>query len=396
MTLRTLGMTMWLAAGLAACAKSPVDATGTATVTTPGLVSPANGAQIANAAQPVTLTVNNALVTDPDATVTYTFEVATDAAFGTKVATKDAAQGTGQTSAKLDTLPAGKDYFWRVRTGAAGTVGTFTAPIKFTIGGAVTLQAPAALAPTDGVMVNNQTPDLVVTNAVTTGPVGALTYKYEVSPNSSFNPILETGTVPQGQTQGRTAFVPTKLAADTVYYWHAQAIDAANSATSAFSTTRSFRTVETIDLTKVNFQRFVNVTNWPVTNKIIEVYQDGATGDMCINHEKRGIWPAVPFFGDPDTLVESNQWYFAKINGQWYAGGGEYQRPSQICKAGQFTDQIGPDGTWGGPMDTWAPKLGELVGYMITTPARNYPVSKTLDERSNIVLMPWMINGKTQ
>lgn len=396
MALKRLGVMMGLAASLAACAKSPVDAAGSATVTTPGLVSPANGAQIPNAAQPVTLTINNGLVTQADAAVSYTFEVATDAAFGTKVATKDATQGANQTSAKLDTLAAGKDYFWRVRTVAADTQGAFTAPIKFTIGAAVTLPAPASLAPTDGVTVNNQTPDLVVTNIVPVGPAGAITYRFDVSANSSFNPILETGTVAQGTSQNRTTFVPSKLASDTQYFWRAQAIDASNSVTGPFSVTRAFRTVESIDLTKVNFQRFVNVTNWPVTNKIIEVYQDGATGDMCINHAKRGIWPAVPFFGDPDTLVESNQWYFAKINGIWYAGGGEYQRPSQICKAGQYTEQIGPDGTWGGPMDTWKPKLGELVGYMVTTPARNYPISKTLDERSDIVLVPWMINGKTQ
>ncbi len=387
---------MCLAAGLVACAKSPVDATGTATVTTPGLASPSNGALIPNASQPVTLTVNNGLVTQSDATVSYTFEVATDASLGAKVSTKIVPQGSNQTSAQLDTLTPARDYYWRVRTEAAATVGAFTTPIKFTIGAAVTVQAPSALAPTDGVMVNNQAPDLVVTNAATSGPVGALTYRFEVAANASFSPVFETGTVTEGKTLNRTTFVPTKLAADTLYFWRAQAIDASNNVTSAFSSTRSFRTVETIDLRNVDFQRFVNVTNWPETNKVIEVDQDGATGLMCINHTKRCVWPTAPLFGDVDTPVESNQWYFAKINGKWYAGAGEYQRPSQICKAGQFTELIGPDGTWGGPMATWTPKIGELVGYMVTTPARGYPDARTLDERSNIVLVPWTINGKTQ
>ena len=40
-------------------------------------------------------------------------------------------------------------------------------------------------------------------------------------------------------------------------------------------------------------------------------------------------------------------------------------------------------------MDTWQPKPGELVGYMVTTPARSYPEFRTLDERSNIILVPW-------
>jgi hypothetical protein len=46
-------------------------------------------------------------------------------------------------------------------------------------------------------------------------------------------------------------------------------------------------------------------------------------------------------------------------------------------------------------MDTWVPKPGELVGYMMTTPARNWPDISTLDERSNIVVLPWKVNGST-
>lgn len=384
---------VWLAAA-AGCTNSPVAAAGTATVTTPGLASPANGALIANGAQPVTLTINNALVTQSDATVTYTFEVATDSAFSTKVATKDVPQGSGQTSLKLDTLSPAKDYFWRVRTTAADTVGTFTAPLKFSIGAAVTLQAPAPVSPLNGDTVSNVDTSLVITNAARTGPVGTITYRFDVATNAGFSPVSFSNTVAEGQ--GTTTFKAPTFSPDVTYYWRVQAIDAANNATSPFSVTRQFLTIEGIDLTKVDFQRFVNPTNWPETNRVIEVDQDGATGLMCINHTKRGIWPTTPFFGDPDTPVESNQWYFARINGKWYGGAGEYQRPSQICKAGQFTEAIGPDGTWAGPMDTWAPKLGELVGYMVSTPARSYPANQTLNERSNVVLVPWTINGKTK
>jgi hypothetical protein len=55
-----------------------------------------------------------------------------------------------------------------------------------------------------------------------------------------------------------------------------------------------------------------------------------------------------------------------------------------------MSENIGPDGTWGGPMDTWRPRAGELVGYMMTTPARFWPAMKTLDERSNMVVQPWV------
>ena len=72
-----------LCAGVTACATSPVEPGGSVTVTTASPVSPANGAQIANVAQPVTLSINNAMVTDASAGVTYTFEVASDSAFAT-------------------------------------------------------------------------------------------------------------------------------------------------------------------------------------------------------------------------------------------------------------------------------------------------------------------------
>jgi hypothetical protein len=91
--------------------------------------------------------------------------------------------------------------------------------------------------------------------------------------------------------------------------------------------------------------------------------------------------------------VEANQWYFARINGQWYGGAGEWLRPNQICKEGQKSEDIGKDGTWGGPMDTWIPKRGDLVGYMISTPARTWPKQITIDQRSNVVVQPWVVNG---
>src|SRR5579863_9667331 len=93
------------AAALAiSCAQSPAAPTGSATVLTPALVAPANGAQIANLQQPITLTINNALVTESSATVLYTFEVATDAAFASKVQTPTASPGNGQTSVVLSPL----------------------------------------------------------------------------------------------------------------------------------------------------------------------------------------------------------------------------------------------------------------------------------------------------
>src|SRR5690349_9690882 len=77
----------------------------TSSVAAPRPVQPANGANILNSSQPVTLVVQNAVITR-SAAATYTFEVATDSGFATKAQTKDGlAEGAGgQTSVKLDTL----------------------------------------------------------------------------------------------------------------------------------------------------------------------------------------------------------------------------------------------------------------------------------------------------
>src|SRR5262245_17136760 len=108
---------------LAACSKSnhnPSQPTAAATtveaeasngsVTVPHPVSPAAGATIRNADQPVTLVVTNAVATKgPN---TYDFEVATDTGFASKVGTKTGiAEGGGRTTVTLDRLPANADYY---------------------------------------------------------------------------------------------------------------------------------------------------------------------------------------------------------------------------------------------------------------------------------------------
>src|SRR5215210_43115 len=94
---------------LGACSsKSPSQPSGTGSIAGPRQQQPANGAVVRNADQPLTLSVANALVTQPS-TTTYTFEVATDSGFANKVQTKSGvAEGTGgQTSVRLDALAAG-------------------------------------------------------------------------------------------------------------------------------------------------------------------------------------------------------------------------------------------------------------------------------------------------
>ena len=225
---------LYLAIDLSACNQSPTQPSGSS-VTSPAPSSPVNGAQIAFGSQPIVLTVVNAT---GGAAATYTFEVASDAGFTAKVATKEApAGGNGSTSVTLDRSRAGHDYYWHARANAGTTNGAFSAASKFTVGADVAIQAPQPVSPLTGGSGTTR-PTLTVTNATHTGSTGAIVYRFEISANAGFSPILVSQTVPEGA--GQTSFTPaTDLPVGTLF-WHAQAFDATNNASSAFSASQSF------------------------------------------------------------------------------------------------------------------------------------------------------------
>jgi hypothetical protein len=216
-----------------------VGALSTGSVTTPRLLLPATNSLIANQSQPVTLVVANALVTKPGGT-TYTFEVATDVSFSSKVQTKDGvAEGSGgQSSVTLDALAPSRDYYWHARATAGGTTGVFSAPFRFTVGAAIIINAPVPIGPLTGAQTT-QRPALRVTNAVRSGSAGAITYKFEISTVASFASILMTGFNSEGVNE--TGFIPTSdLPTTGTLFWRATAMDVANFASSAPSPVQSF------------------------------------------------------------------------------------------------------------------------------------------------------------
>jgi len=372
--------------------KNPSEPSGTGSVTAPRQPQPATNTTYRYVDQPITLAVANAAVTQQTGT-TYTFEVATDTGFVNKVQTRnDVAEGTsGRTSIQLSTLAGGTDYFWHVRATSAGTVGGFGPTNKFTVGPQVILNAPVPVSPIQGTLTDAR-PALTVTNAPRSGPVGAITYRFEISTLSTFASLALDGTVPEGSL--RTSFRPSvDLPAETTLFWRATAIDATNGVTSPVSATATFVTALAIDLTKVQYLNSPNVSSWPATGTLTSVEQDGGgDGLMCMAFTDPG-WPDSPFFGDPTFGVFANQWYFAKINGLWYGGAGEWlYRGVGSCKAGQGTRTIGPDSGFGPPFSTWVPRVGELVGYMVTSVARP-GVRRTVDQRTNIIVQGWRDTG---
>jgi hypothetical protein len=227
-----------VAALLAAVGCSSSPAAPAVLTVAPQQLTPANGSQIANQTQPVTLVVQNAA--NSKAGTTYTFEVATDIPFTNKVQTKDGvAEGSnGQTSVKLDALPAAKDYYWRARAQAPGGVGSFSDLFKFTIGSAITLGAPAPIGP----LTNAETtplPALRVSNASRSGSTGAITYKFEIARDAGFNSIVITGTNTEGINE--TGLIPpSELPTRVLLFWRATATDASNGLTSSPSAVQTF------------------------------------------------------------------------------------------------------------------------------------------------------------
>jgi hypothetical protein len=232
-----VGFLVSLAAAAGCSSNTP--SSPTASVAAPHLLTPPNLAQIANNTQPVTLVVQNAIVTQPGGT-TYAFEVATDAAFTNKVQTKAgvAEGGGGQTGLTLAMLPAATTFYWHAQATAGGTQGVFSNAFQFTIGAAITISPPTPVSPANGASTTTL-PTFIVNNSSRVGPVGVLSYRFDISTNATFATVTTSGTVPEGANQ--TSFTPASvLTLNTTYYWRVTAIDVTNVIASPPSVVQTF------------------------------------------------------------------------------------------------------------------------------------------------------------
>jgi hypothetical protein len=370
---------------------SVTDATTGVTLTSPSLVTPTANQQFKNVEQPVTLTIKNA-VTSGTTALTYTFEVASDAAFGTKVFSKDGvAAGSGTTALKIDKLPANKTYFWRARAQSGSLAGPYSEVRSFGIGPEVILAQPVNGDPQPNATVGEQ-PTLNVNNVGRSGPNGPIFYRFEISDTAAFGSVIYSATVAERTDRPFTGHDVTTKLVERTYFWRVTATDPANAVTSTPSTVSAMR-VQPFSLQQAtildspdNFAFFTETAR--ITTLIM-----GPSGINVDFTKKNGPdrWPDIfpPGFAGP---IQYCLGLAFNIDGHWYAsapiemwndraeGGG----PPQDYALNWFYNPT----RWA-PMTFHQPQPGETIGFFVVAgDVRGFNSNQKFQERSNVVLVP--------
>ena len=374
---------------------STVQAVTGATLTVPTLVTPADGAQLTFASQPLTLVIGNAVSTK-STPLTYTFEVATDAAFANKVYSKSAvAQGAGaQTSLPIDKLKGATSYFWRARCNDGSADGPNAKAKTFTVGPEVVIQAPVLGDPAPGATVG-ESPTLNVNKVSRTGPAGPIVYRFEISEQSTFNSLVYSANVSERTDLPYTPHAITARLGEKTYFWRVQASDPANAVVSAYSGAGSFK------VQLFNFSQAVMVNNprdfgsWPETAKItsVEFFGDSFHVDFD-RRDGPNRWIDVPFgTGDLQYTLglcvnNNGQWFCSAVVQFWYGRDlGASAPPSDIGLEWFY------DGRWA-PILGYQPRHGETVGVFVGSgnlrdASYTQASCPRICERSNVQFVQW-------
>jgi hypothetical protein len=361
----------------------------------PTLTSPTDGQSFKYADQPITLTVKNAVTTG--SAPTYSFQVATDSAFGSPVVSQDGvAQGAnGSTSLVLAKLAGAKTYYWRARATSSGTTGLFSNPRSFAVGPEVVLQAPALASPTPGSSVSGNI-TLTVNNVQRSGPVTAITYRFDLSDSSSFGRVLSSTNV--AEQNGSTSVTPNVVLGAGTYYWRVQASDSASGVSSPISSIGNFN-YQPFDLSQATMVSSPqDFATWAETSKITSII---FTPDaFLVDFDKRDSpdrWPDTPF-GDGSLEYTlgmcvniSNHWYCSAVVQFWY--GRDLAASGIPANVGfeWFYDRA----RWG-PMTGYQPQEGEIVGlFACAGNCRNNDAGDRsyVKERTNVAFVPWSNSG---
>ncbi len=378
--------------------ESVTDAVTGVTLTTPQLTTPTLNQQFKNSEQPLTLTIRNAVTTGTTA-LTYTFEVATDAGFASKVYSKSGVAGGSNNSTVLtiDKIGAARTYFWRARAASGDLAGPYTAPGSFTIGPEVILQQPVLGDPQPNATVGEQ-PTINVNTVQRTGPAGPVFYRFDISEVASFSPLVYSVTVAERTDLPYTPHVVTIKLLEKTYFWRVMATDPANAVSSPFSATGQFKAqpFSLLQATALDFGPD-NFIFFPETTTITSL-QIRASG-INVDFTKRngpGAWPDVipQGFTGPIQFCLGMAW---KIDGRWYAAAPIefwHDRPEGGGPPSQYSLNWFYEPKRWAPMTFYQPAVGELIGYFVVAgDVRGFNANTKVQERSNVVLVPMPDDG---
>ena len=208
-------------------------------ITAPRLLEPGQGFKVKESQQPLKLVIENSTTTGVRP-ISYSYEVASDSEFQTKVyARSGIPQGEGgRTSVTVDRLDLGRAYYWRVRAEDGANSSTYSTA-SFEVLPKPLLNPPPQLSPINGATTANRRPELIVGPSERNSAIGALTYGFQISTNAAFTAIVSAGA--SNESGGNTGFTPAAdLAAGTAHYWRVSASD--GETTAAFSGVQTFKT----------------------------------------------------------------------------------------------------------------------------------------------------------
>src|SRR5947209_5034800 len=137
------------------------------TISAPALIQPAQGFKFKESEQPIQLVIQNATTSGVRA-LSYTFEVAADSAFASKVFSRSKVPpgDTGKTSVTIDKLPIGQSYYWRAWAEDGANTGAI-ASSAFDIYPKAVVNPPTPVSPINNAQVPTTTPPIVAANAAT-------------------------------------------------------------------------------------------------------------------------------------------------------------------------------------------------------------------------------------
>ncbi len=210
-------------------------------ISAPDLLEPGPGWQIQPRDQPLKLMIQNA-GTSGVRTLSYTFEIATDAAFTQVIYKKTGvAAGNGTTILQLpDSLPTGRTYWWRARAEDGANTGEYSKVVSFTALAPVVLGTPNAISPTGS--ITTLAPEFKISSGGKSGPYGRVWWTLQVANDPAFASMAATFGADENGGE-KTINENYVFLNNHTYYWRVNATDTGDSrAVSPWSATKSFTT----------------------------------------------------------------------------------------------------------------------------------------------------------